>query len=102
MAKHGLRVPHQQPSQEDTPDGEGSPTEETTEETTEEVVNALPQVTVAAPAPRVTAHEKTKLVKPRVSIESFRCNGKFYTTVAGREMRVPPGVAEHMETIGIL
>ena len=106
MAK-GLKIPRNQHTQDDAGEGVDHATETTTEETTDDLDpdadagSAPPQVTVAAARVAATG-EKTVLVKPRVSRESFRCAGKFWTCVAGREMRVPAGVAEHMEVIGIL
>lgn len=56
----------------------------------------------AAPVAQVAVQEKLVTVKPRVTKTAFRCNGKHWSTVAGQEMKVPPGVAEHMATIGLL
>lgn len=66
-------------------------------------VKAAPVAAVqAAPVAQVAVQEKLVTVKPRVTKTAFRCNGKHWSTVAGQEMKVPPGVAEHMATIGLL
>lgn len=102
MAK-GLKIPSAHQA-EDT--GETTTTEEIVEtapggETSEgATVSAAPQAQVVSP--RVAVAERLVRVKPRITKESFRCNGRYWTTIANKEMMVPPGVAEHMQRIGVL
>jgi len=97
----GLKVPSASPTDDQVGDQEeveaGAEVEVLDEELPSAArVEVTPAKTASSPGTKMVR------VKPRVNRESFRCNGRFWTCVAGKEMTVPEGVAEHMQSIGIL
>ncbi len=51
---------------------------------------------------QVQVQEKMRSITPRKTVTRFRCAGKWWSAIQGQEMKVPVGVAEHMENVGML